>query len=39
MVTCAPVGMPLEGAKSGLRIITAKDGTVTHKFYEFGELP
>jgi hypothetical protein len=39
MVTCAPVGMPLEGAKSGLRIVTAKDGTVTHKFYEFGELP
>jgi predicted MPP superfamily phosphohydrolase len=24
MVTCAPVGMPLEGAKSGLRVVTVK---------------
>ncbi|MCX6626638.1 MAG: metallophosphoesterase [Candidatus Solibacter sp.] len=39
MVTSAPVGMPLEGAKSGLRVVTVKDGTVTHKFYDFGELP
>jgi DNA repair exonuclease SbcCD nuclease subunit len=39
MVTCAPVGMPLEGAKSGLRVVTVKDATVTHKFYDFGELP
>jgi serine/threonine-protein phosphatase CPPED1 len=39
MVTSAPVGMPLGGAKSGLRVVTVKDGTVTHKFYDFGELP
>ena len=39
MVTSAPVGMPLEGAKSGIRVVTVKDGTVTHKFYDFGELP
>ena len=39
MVTTAPVGMPLEGAKSGIRVITVKDGAVTHKFYDFGELP
>ena len=39
MVTSGPVGMPLDGAKSGLRIVTVKDGTVTHKFYDFGELP
>ena len=39
MVTSAPVGMPLEGAKSGIRVITVKDGTVTHKFYDFGDLP
>jgi 3',5'-cyclic AMP phosphodiesterase CpdA len=39
MVTSGPVGMPLGGAKSGLRVVTVKDGTVTHKFYEFGELP
>lgn len=39
MVTSAPVGMPLGGAKSGLRVVTVKDGTVTHKFYDFGDLP
>lgn len=39
MVTSGPVGMPLEGATSGLRVVTVKDGTVTHKFYHFGELP
>jgi predicted phosphodiesterase len=39
MVTSAPVGMPLEGAKSGIRVVTVKDGTVTHKFYDFGDLP
>ena len=31
--------MPLGGAKSGIRVVTVKDGTVTHKYYEFGELP
>jgi 3',5'-cyclic AMP phosphodiesterase CpdA len=39
MVTTGPVGMPLEGAKSGLRVVTVKDGALTHKFYDFGELP
>jgi serine/threonine-protein phosphatase CPPED1 len=39
MVTSGPVGMPLEGAKSGIRVITVKDGTVKHKFFDFGELP
>src|SRR5260370_12097526 len=39
MVTTGPVGMPLDGAKSRLRVVTVKDGTVTHKFYDFGELP
>jgi predicted phosphodiesterase len=39
MVTTGPVGMPLEGAKSGLRVVTVKDGAVTHKFYDFGDLP
>jgi predicted phosphodiesterase len=39
MVTTAPVGMPLEGAKSGIRIVTVKDGTLTHKFHDFGDLP
>jgi predicted phosphodiesterase len=39
MVTTGPVGMPLEGAKSGLRIVTLKDGVLTHKFQDFGDLP
>jgi serine/threonine-protein phosphatase CPPED1 len=39
MVTTGPVGMPLEGGKSGLRVVTVKDGKVTHNFYDFGELP
>jgi hypothetical protein len=38
MVTCAPVGMPLEGAKSGLRVVTSKI-VRSRKFYDFGELP
>jgi 3',5'-cyclic AMP phosphodiesterase CpdA len=39
IVSTGPVGMPLEGAKSGLRVVTVKDGMVTHKFYDFGDLP
>jgi len=39
MVTSGPVGMPLDGAKSGVRIVTLKNGKLTHKFYDFGDLP
>jgi 3',5'-cyclic AMP phosphodiesterase CpdA len=39
MVTTGPVGMPLGGAKSGLRIVTVTKDSVTHKYYDFGELP
>jgi serine/threonine-protein phosphatase CPPED1 len=39
MVTTGPVGMPHAGSKSGLRVVTVKDGTLTHQFYDFGELP
>jgi len=34
-----PVGMPLKGGKSGMRIATVKDGKLTHKYYDFGDLP
>jgi 3',5'-cyclic AMP phosphodiesterase CpdA len=34
-----PVGMPLKGGKSGMRIVTVKDGKLTHKYCDFGELP
>ncbi|SPF34616.1 Metallophosphoesterase [Candidatus Sulfopaludibacter sp. SbA4] len=39
MITSGPVGMPLESGKSGLRIATASDSGVSHRYYEFGELP
>jgi 3',5'-cyclic AMP phosphodiesterase CpdA len=39
MVTTGPVGMPLRGGKSGLRVVTVTPGGVTHKYYDFGELP
>ena len=39
MVTTGPVGMPLEGAKSGIRIVIVNTAGVTHKYHDFGELP
>jgi 3',5'-cyclic AMP phosphodiesterase CpdA len=39
MVTTGPVGMPQGGGKSGLRIVTVDEKGVTHKYYEFGDLP
>lgn len=39
MITTGPVGMPLEGAKSGLRIATVSDAGVSHRYFDFGELP
>ena len=34
-----PVGQPLKGGKSGLRIVTVTPDAVKHKYYDFGELP
>ena len=39
MVTTGPVGMPLGGAKSGIRVVRVSDDGCTHQYYEFGELP
>jgi 3',5'-cyclic AMP phosphodiesterase CpdA len=39
MVSTGPVGMPLGGAKSGLRIVTVTAAGVTHKYCDFGDLP
>jgi predicted phosphodiesterase len=39
MVTTGPVGMPLGGARSGIRIVTVDEKGVTHKFHDFGGLP
>jgi 3',5'-cyclic AMP phosphodiesterase CpdA len=39
MITTGPVGMPLEGGKSGIRVATVTANGVSHKYYDFGELP
>jgi len=39
MVTTGPIGMPLGGAKSGMRIVTVTDDGIEHRYYELGELP
>ncbi len=39
MITSGPVGMPLGGAKSGLRIVRVSGGTVTQRYFDFGDLP
>lgn len=38
-VTTGPVGKPLGGAKSGLRVAIVRDDVIEHRYYEFGELP
>jgi 3',5'-cyclic AMP phosphodiesterase CpdA len=39
MITTGPVGMPIETAKSGMRIATVSATGVSHRYYDFGELP
>jgi 2',3'-cyclic-nucleotide 2'-phosphodiesterase (5'-nucleotidase family) len=39
MVTTGPVGKPVPPARSGLRIVTVTPAGVTHKYYDFGDLP
>ena len=39
MVTSGPVGMPLNGGKSGMRLVTVSASGLTHQFYDFSELP
>src|SRR5262245_37261913 len=38
-ITSGPVGMPLGGDKSGLRIVIVRDDRLEHRYYHFGELP
>jgi 3',5'-cyclic AMP phosphodiesterase CpdA len=38
-VTTGPVGMPLGGDKSGLRIVIVRENSIEHHYYHFGELP
>lgn len=39
MITTGPVGMPLEGAKSGMRIVRVGGDRVVDQYYDFGDLP
>jgi serine/threonine-protein phosphatase CPPED1 len=39
MVTAGPTGMPLEGGKSGIMVVTVTASGVSHKYYDFGEMP
>jgi len=38
-ITSGPVGKPLGGAKSGLRVAIVRDDRIDHRYYELGELP
>jgi 3',5'-cyclic AMP phosphodiesterase CpdA len=38
-ITSGPVGKPLGGAKSGLRVAIVRDDRIDHHYYELGELP
>jgi 3',5'-cyclic AMP phosphodiesterase CpdA len=39
MITTGPVGKPLGGARSGIRIVKVSDEALEHKFADFGDLP
>ncbi|MSU49773.1 MAG: hypothetical protein EXS37_11925 [Opitutus sp.] len=38
-ITTGPVGKPLGGAKSGLRVAIVRDEKIDHRYYELGDLP
>jgi 3',5'-cyclic AMP phosphodiesterase CpdA len=38
MITSGPVGKPLGGAKSGIRVVTVGE-TISSRYYEFGDVP
>lgn len=38
-ITSGPVGKPLGGAKSGLRVAIVRDDRIDHRYYELGDLP
>jgi 3',5'-cyclic AMP phosphodiesterase CpdA len=39
VVTTGPVGKPLGGDKSGLRIVIVRDTGLDHQYFDFGTLP
>ncbi len=38
-ITSGPVGKPLGGGKSGIRVAIVRDAVIDHRYYELGELP
>jgi serine/threonine-protein phosphatase CPPED1 len=39
MITTGPVGMPLGGARSGVRVVWVSNRELKHEYFEFGALP
>jgi len=39
MITTGPVGMPLGGARSGLRVVWVTGREIKHQYFEYGALP
>ncbi len=39
VITTGPVGKPLGGDVSGLRVAIVRDGRIDHRYYHFGEIP
>ena len=38
-ITSGPVGKPLGGAKSGIRVAIVNDDRIEHRYHELGDLP
>jgi 3',5'-cyclic AMP phosphodiesterase CpdA len=38
-ITSGPVGKPLGGAQSGIRVAIVRDDRIEHQYYELGNLP
>lgn len=38
-VTTGPVGQPLGGDTSGLRVVIVREDRIEHRYYHFGEVP
>jgi predicted phosphodiesterase len=38
-ITTGPVGKPLGDAKSGVRVVIVRDSGISHRYYDFGEIP
>jgi len=39
VVTTGPIGMPLRGGKSGMRIVVVSSAGIEHRYHDLGELP